>query len=100
MVVQPYLTSGYLITGKGAKALLEHSLPITAPADWPFDVSDLRTYAMYPRVVSQQGGSLPSYLSQERPDKPAERIRPPAARFFTATYWRKKLRKLQSRKIY
>lgn len=101
-VVKPYLTSGYLVTRQGAKALVERSLPITAPADWPFDISDLRTYAIDPRIVRQQGGSLPSYLSHERPGPghQLERVRPPASRFLTAAYWRKKFRKLQkSRKI-
>ncbi|WP_322891618.1 MULTISPECIES: glycosyltransferase family 25 protein [unclassified Yoonia] len=99
VIVQPYLTSAYIVTRQGAVALVEGSLPITAPADWPFDISHLRTYAIDPRMVRQQGGSLPSYLNHERPNQPLRRVRPPAARFLTAAYWRKKFRKLRSRRI-
>lgn len=100
IIVQPYLTSAYIVSRQGALALAKNSLPISAPADWPYDISDLRTYAIDPRMVRQQGGSLPSYLNHERPNQPLRRVRPPAARFLTTAYWRKKFRKLQkSRKI-
>lgn len=96
---QPYLASGYIVTQQGAQAMLEKSLPISAPADWPFDVSNLRTYAMDPPITQQQGDSLPSYLSHERPDRPLARVRPPFSRYFTRSYWRKKYLKQVSRRI-
>lgn len=99
VIVQPYLASAYIVSRLGAIAMVNNSLPITAPADWPFDVSDLRTYAIDPRMVRQQGDSLPSNLSHERPKQPLERVRPPAKRLLTSNYWRRKFRRLRSRKI-
>jgi glycosyl transferase family 25 len=96
---QPYLASGYIVTRQGAIAIVENSLPISAPADWPFDVSDLRTYAIDPPIVRQQGASIPSYLSHERPEQPLLRVRPALSRYFTKSYWRRKYLKQNSKRI-
>ncbi len=94
----PYLTSSYIITQQGAAALLAKSLPISAPADWPYDISLLRTYACDPIIV-RQAKIAASYLDTERTNLPTTRVRPPSRRFFTSLYWRRKFRKRSTRKI-
>lgn len=96
---QPYLASGYIVTREGAKALIENSLPIRAPADWPFDVSELRTYVMDPPMTRQQGAGIGSYLAHERPDQAVARGMPSLGRYLTRSYWRKKYLKQFSRRI-
>ena len=95
--VAGYLTTGYAISGDGARAMLDRSLPLTAPADWPFDISELRSYAVLPRLVGHSDtASGHSDIRHQRKDiVPLHRIE----RFARRSYWRRKARRLLARRI-
>lgn len=89
----PWLTTGYIITHDGAQKLVDQSLPITAPADWPTDIIAMRTYALAPRLVDHP--DMKSAGSDIRPDRPpveslaSRRKRRTSLRFLRLSYWRK-----------
>lgn len=89
----PWLTTGYIISHDGAQMLAERSLPIMAPADWPSDISRMRTYAVTPRLVDHpEMKSAASDIKQDR--GPSEslasrRKRRTPRRFLRLSYWRK-----------
>ena len=47
----PLLTTGYIISQIGAQKMIAQSAPIAATADWPCDITAMRTYAADPRLV-------------------------------------------------
>lgn len=95
--VAGYLSTGYAISAAGARAMLDRSLPITAPADWPFDIAQLRSYAVLPRLVDHpDSAAAPSDIRHLRTDVvPLHRIE----RFARPSYWRRKALRLLTRRI-
>lgn len=86
------LTTGYTISQAAAAHILQHGLPLRAPADWPCDVSSLQTMLALPRVVDHpQVGGGESFIETERasierkPRQKGNRSR----RFFKRNYWRR-----------
>lgn len=55
-LVSPYYATGYVITREGAQKIVDQSLPISSLADWPIDISKIRTYAALPRIVDHPCG--------------------------------------------
>lgn len=86
------LTTGYTISRTAAAHILMHGLPLRAPADWPCDVSVLRTMLALPRVVDHpEIGGGESFIETERA---GFKRRPPpnknrSLRFFKRSYWRR-----------
>ncbi|MFO8127961.1 glycosyltransferase family 25 protein [Yoonia sp.] len=89
----PWLTTGYIITRDGAQKLVDQSLPITEPADWPTDLSEMQAYALAPRLVDHPDmKSAKSDIRQDRePCRPraSRRKRRSSRRFLRLSYWRK-----------
>ena len=92
-MTSPWLTTGYIITRGGAQKLVDQSVPITAPADWPTDLAEMQTYAIAPRLVNHP--DMKSAGSDIRQDRgPVEslasrRKRRTSRRFLRLSYWRK-----------
>jgi len=92
-ISSPWLTTGYIITRDGAQKLVGQSLPISAPADWPTDLSEMLAYAVAPRLVDHP--DLKSAGSDIRHDRPplesraSRRKRRTSRRFLRLSYWRK-----------
>ncbi len=90
---KPWLTTGYIIMRDGAQKLVDRSLPMTAPADWPTDIAEMQTYASVPRLVDHQ--DIETAISDIRPDRDlfeqlAKRTkRRTSRRFLRVSYWRK-----------
>lgn len=98
LAFSPLLTTGYVVSNAGARTLLNESLPIAAPADWPINIADMKSYAINPRIVDHpdvKTGS--SHIRTER--TAAKRKRQSASRLLTAAYWKKKYRKIASDRI-
>jgi glycosyl transferase family 25 len=98
LAFSPFLTTGYIVSNAGARTLLNNSLPIAAPADWPINIADMKSFAIDPRVVDHpdaEKGS--SHIRTER--TPARRKKQSASRLLTAVYWKKKYRKIASNRI-
>ena len=98
LAFSPMLTTGYIISQAGARIMVDQSLPISAPADWPIDVSQMRSFAVDPRIVDhpdQDTGA--SYIRHERVPTPRPKNR--ASRFLEATYWKKTYKKRTSVRI-
>lgn len=93
VIAHPYLTSGYMISRDGALKLVKKSLPISATADWPIDISKLRTFAVAPKIVRQRSLGVTSYLHQERKGVTVDRFRPSLWRYLDHHYWRRKVLK-------
>jgi glycosyl transferase family 25 len=93
----PWLTTGYLITRSGARMLVEQSLPISAAADWPIDITQMQAYAISPRVVDHPDMITgASDIRQDRPEVTpltVRRKRRSIARVFRRSYWRKTFHK-------
>jgi glycosyl transferase family 25 len=89
----PWLTTGYIVTHDGAEKLVNQSLPITLPADWPTDITAMQTYALAPRLVDHP--DMTSAGSSIRQDRgPVEslverRRRRTSRRFLRLSYWHK-----------
>ncbi|MDG1430649.1 MAG: glycosyltransferase family 25 protein [Paracoccaceae bacterium] len=89
----PLLTTGYIITKSGARKLLDQSLPIASPADWPIDVTTMQTFVTVPRLVDHLDVHTgPSDIRQDR-QRHAYRKRRTARRFLRLSYWRKTFHK-------
>lgn len=91
-------TTGYVITRAGAQKMVDQSLPIISPADWPTDISKMRTYAAHPRLVDhpdQWTGA--SDIRQDRPQSEQTRLhrkRRSLSWFFKLNNWRNVYRRL------
>jgi glycosyl transferase family 25 len=89
----PWLTTGYLVTRTGAQKLVNQSLPISAPADWPIDITQMTTYAMSPRIVDHPDMHTgASDIRQDRSDDlldPQHRKPRRLRRLLSTSYWRK-----------
>jgi len=62
----PDMNTGYILNATGAAAIIERSFPISYMADWPCDISALRTYAIMPRAVGRPASKEASLLQAER----------------------------------
>lgn len=49
----PSRTTGYTISAAGAAELVKRSFPVSFTADWPFDISQLKTFAILPRAIAR-----------------------------------------------
>lgn len=59
-------TTGYTISARGANFLAANSLPLRGPADWPCDITALRTLAAIPRLVDRPDNGLNSAIDMSR----------------------------------
>lgn len=57
-------TTGYFVSQSGANYLLNNSLPICRPADWPCDVTKIDMHVLIPRVIGHD--DLDSYINYGR----------------------------------
>lgn len=93
----PWLTTGYIITHAGAQKLVDQSLPITEPADWPADLSKMQAYALSPRLVDHPDmKTASSDIRQDRElcsPSASRQKRRNSRRFLRLSYWRKTYRK-------
>ena len=89
----PMLTTGYVVSLEGARALAAASTPVTATADWPCDLSELRAYAVTPRLVDHP--DMATGTSDIRPQRQALKETPPRwkrrhpKRFLDPEYWKR-----------
>lgn len=87
-----FLTTGYSISQAAAAHILQHGLPLRAPADWPCDISVLRTMLAVPRVVDHpEIGGGESFIENKRAlIEPTPRQKENRSlRFFKRSYWRR-----------
>jgi glycosyl transferase family 25 len=88
----------YSLNRTAAQALLERSTPVCRKADWPLDISTLKAVAVVPPIVEHPDRSADpaqSLLSEDRPKSTRPKIR----RFLSRSYYRRKLKKLASKKV-
>lgn len=62
----PDRNTGYMVTARAARHLLEASFPIRYLADWPVDISTLVTVAVTPKVVMRNEDDRNSLLAKKR----------------------------------
>ena len=53
VLFNPGLTTGYTISSKAARFILDHSLPLSLPADWPCCLRPLKPRLILPRLVHE-----------------------------------------------
>ncbi|MBI6630374.1 glycosyltransferase family 25 protein [Pontibaca salina] len=97
----PFLTTGYSVSYRGASYLHESSIPISGQADWPCEIRELKAHITIPRLVGHpQDQSRDSYLEQQRRDM-VDSFEKPARykRFGRGAYWHRWLRKRLSVEI-
>jgi glycosyl transferase family 25 len=88
----PYLTTGYAITRAGAAALVAAGTPLAGLADWPMDISTLRSYAVLPRIVDHPAEeNSASDIKQDRDQhvRPRRYKRNDPRRFLEKDYWQR-----------
>ncbi|KAJ55489.1 hypothetical protein ACMU_12410 [Actibacterium mucosum KCTC 23349] len=98
--IPPLLTTGYTVSAHGARYMFENSFPLSATADWPCDVLQIKTLAAYPRIIgnnNQTGG--PSHLSVDRLGFENKRAKS-LWRLLSLEYWRMKRLKRQAKRLY
>lgn len=67
LAVNSPLATGYYLSRAGAHFMLEKTVPVRLPADWPSDLRPLRPYVTIPRVVhSWAQCEASSYLQTQR----------------------------------
>lgn len=97
------LTSGYSLSARAARYLLDHSSPLAGLADWPCDTMPLSPLATFPRVVEHpETNGVTSALEAER--ETSRRAQSKAAeprwnRFFRQSYWVRWWFKRRTKKI-
>lgn len=96
-------TAGYSISRRGAEYLHENSFPITAPADWPCDITKIDTQVVVPpltrhpvNTIEQSSLKLERYAYQLEGRKKRARD---WKRFSLSNFWRWLRRRLLSVKI-
>lgn len=63
----PHRANGYVISLRGAQEMINRSLPIIHPADWPFEIAELRSFAAHPRIVDHPDDRTgPSHIRDQR----------------------------------
>jgi len=62
----PELNIGYVISSSGARKIMHRSIPISYTADWPCDVSGLRTYAVSPQPIARPSTNAGSLIEAGR----------------------------------
>jgi glycosyl transferase family 25 len=91
----PMLTTGYLVTRNGAARLAEGTTPISAVADWPDEITRMRTYALTPRLVDHPDvETAASDIRDNRKQFPLVKKRRDPKRFLALGYWKKTYYKL------
>jgi glycosyl transferase family 25 len=91
LAINTSLTTGYSISLKGSRYILDHSTPLGGLADWPCDILPLAPLAASPRIVDHPpvnaGGST---LEKERQilARPKESPRKGWKRFLVRAYWK------------
>ncbi|MBR2655838.1 MAG: glycosyltransferase family 25 protein [Loktanella sp.] len=90
----PHKTTGYLVTQEGASRLVDHSTPVAGLADWPMDISVLRTYAASPKLVDHpDDATAASDIRENRQKLQIASKRRDPKRFLKLSYWQKTLNK-------
>lgn len=97
------LTSGYSLSARAARYLLDHSSPLAGLADWPCDTMPLSPLATLPRVVEHpKTDSATSTLKTEREisrHAQSKATEPRWKRFFRQSYWARWWFKRRTKKI-
>lgn len=103
LISTPIMANAYIVTQNGAKKLVERSLPISRPADWPINLAKLNAFAVSPRLVGHPPHeTAPSDIRAERNrhyKSVSRRRRPSAVRFLRIVYWEKKYYKYIGKRI-
>lgn len=97
-----YLTTGYSISRKGAKYILDHALPLRRTADWPCDLLDISPLLTLPRIVDHpEAIAANSSLLAEREvvlGTPSKAVKDPR-RFLQGDYWRRWIIKRLTKRV-
>lgn len=94
--VAPHLTTGYYLTQPAASKFIAQSLPISAPADWPCDITKFTCAAVMPRLVEQTPPGDGSDIEAQRQQYATSgRV----TRFLTPAYWHRWFLKRSSMKL-
>ncbi|MCY4305117.1 MAG: glycosyltransferase family 25 protein [Aestuariivita sp.] len=103
------LAVGYLVTKRAVDYFIKNSLPLSMIADWPVDLTEIKTFAAHPQLVShpkyEEGAH--SYIEHDRSKflyrfngrkrQGLQRILD--GTFFKLNYWKWKMEK-QKRRLY
>lgn len=86
----PLLTTGYLVTRTGAELLAEGNTPVSRLADWPVDITRMRSYALTPRLVDHPNAeTAASDIRENREKLQRQKKRRDPKRFLALSYWKK-----------
>ncbi|MCY4305120.1 MAG: glycosyltransferase family 25 protein [Aestuariivita sp.] len=107
----PACATSYLVTKRAADYFIKNSLPLSRTADWPVDLTGIKTFAAHPRLVHhpplEKGAH--SYIHHDRSkivNRTNERNRREKRRglsrilrgiFFKPSYWKLKMEKQKLR---
>lgn len=97
IAVAPVLATGYVMRQSAARHFLSHSYPVRNCADWPCDIRRLKSYVLYPRIVSSPAPGQASHLDMTRRRLREARRAEMAkglARLLESAFWRRRLRDL------
>jgi glycosyl transferase family 25 len=85
------LTTGYSISDRGARHILNHALPLSATADWPCDLQAISPMVMLPCIVGHPPiDAESSTLERARVEARGPRQSAKSAkRFLKASYWKR-----------
>lgn len=99
-VAPPHLTVGYAVSAGAAAALRRAGQPLCGLADWPCDITRLGARVVHPRLVGHPPrGDGSSLIEAGRAALlPQRREAPRARRYADPAWWRRRWRRLWSRR--
>lgn len=88
----------YSVNRDVARRLVEAQIPVRRTADWPIELETVQAHVLWPRIVDHPPkGTIESNISEAR--ESTRHLRRRANRFFSARYYRRRLRKALSTRI-
>jgi len=102
LAVNSCLTSGYSISEKGARYILDHAVPLGGLADWPCDIMPLAPLVTLPRIVDHPPFTFThSTLEMDRQLLTGSRNTRSKRwkRFLRGSYWKRWWLKRRTRRI-
>ena len=100
LVNSPVLAHGYSLSHDAAAYILKRATPVRARADWPCDISRLKSFAAHPQIAVQPDDFEKSHLEAgRRASRQQGKQHKSAIRYLTVAYWMRILRKRLGRRI-
>ena len=99
VVLPPFLATGYMVSRELAIQLAFRDGPVRQPSDWPDVITEFKSYACNPRVITQKDRSLKTSSLEAGRQKQCHRRRRSLGRILYKSYWSRWLKKRLSYKL-